>query len=100
MGIKRGTMQPSNPRFVPMFIMILATFILPGILLMPTMLALGVSTLINHYFGWSLGGAYLILSAIQLALSVAAYWWMLNFQGKALWNREQKILDIVANVPE
>jgi len=100
MGIKRGTMQPANPRFLPMFIMVLATFTLPGFLLMPTMFSLGVPTLMHHNFGWSIGWGYFVLSAIQLALTVAAYWWMVNLQGNALWNREQKILDIVANIPE
>ena len=100
MGIKRGTMQPANPRFLPMLIMIIATFVLPSFLLAPTSLAIGIPMLLAYYFEWSVGPIYLLLTMVQMALTSALYFYILNFQGYWLWSREPKILDIVANIPE
>ncbi len=93
-------MQPANPRFLPMLIMVIATFALPSILLVPTAVAVGVPMLLSHTYQLNAGLLYLSLSFIQFILTVALYIYILKFQGFWLWSRESKILDIVANVPE
>lgn len=100
MGIKRGTMQPVNPKFLPMLILVIATFMLPSLLLVPTMVAVSIPMLLEFNFGWNADLLYLIATIAQIALTVALYAYVVKFQGYWLWVREPKILDQVANIPE
>ena len=100
MGIKRGSMQPVNPKFLPMLILVLATFMLPTFLFMPTCAVLTLPLFLEFHFGWNAETLYLIGTIIQLIATLTFYWYIIKFQGHWLWKREPKILDQVANVPE
>lgn len=100
MGIKRGTMQPVNPRFVPMLIFMLGIMLAPGILLIPTMVACGIPMLLEFWFQISAGWLYFLLSIVQLVATVFVYRWSIKLQGNWLWKQESKILAIVSNIPE
>ncbi len=100
MGIKRGSMQPANPRFIPMLILILGSILGPTLLMLPTALACGIPMLIEATTEVSMGWLFLVLSIIQLAATWIAYLWILNPMDTWLWNRGPKILDVVANIPE
>ncbi len=100
MGIKRGSMQPANPRFLQMLILIFGSMLAPMLLMTPTSIAFGIPTLIQNLIGYSMDWLYLVLTAVQLCVTWTLYQWSLQKMGDWLWNREPKILDIVANVPE
>lgn len=100
MGIKRGSMQPANPRFVPMLIMFAGVIFGPMILMLPTVVACGIPAMIEVATLRSMGWLFLLLSTIQLGLSWMFYQWVLQHQQNWLWRREPRILDVVANIPE
>lgn len=100
MGIKRGSMQPANPRFVPMLILIVGTIAGPMILMVPTVFSCGIPIIIEALTERSMGWLFLLLSTCQLTLVVLFYLWIIKIQENWLWNREPKILEIVANIPE
>jgi hypothetical protein len=72
----------------------------PGILLIPTTCVCGLPILLEMWSGYSMAWLYLLLSVLQLAVTLVAYRWVIKFEGNWLWWREPKILDVVANVPE
>ncbi len=100
MGIKRGTMQPANPRFLPMLLMVIGSMLGPGMLLIPTTFVCGAPLLLEMWLGHSMAWLYLLLSLIQLVATLFVYRWFIKLQGDWLWLREPKILDVVANIPE
>jgi hypothetical protein len=93
-------MQPANPRFVPMLLMVIGSMLGPGILLIPTTIICGVPIGLEMWLEHSMAWLYLLLSLIQLVVTLCAYRWCIKFQGDWLWLREPKILDTVANIPE
>lgn len=103
MGLKRGTAQPVNTKFIPIMIMLLSLMIGPSICLLPTTIALAIPVAISLFNDWEFGSLdwlYLLLSLIQLGGVLWLYWTILKPQGSWLWRREPRILADVANVPE
>lgn len=100
MGIKRGSMQPANPRFLPMLILMFGMMAGPGILLIPTMAACGIPILLELGLEYSMAWLYLLLTIVQFVATLLAYRWLINHEGNWLWRRESRILDVVANIPE
>jgi hypothetical protein len=100
MGIKRGSMQPANPRFLQMLILIFGSMLAPMVLMVPTSFSYGLPMLLEGVFGVSMNWLYLLLSIAQLAVTWFAYAWSLRQLDGILWRREPAILDIVANIPE
>lgn len=100
MGIKRSSMQPANPRFVPMLIMMVGLLVGPTVLMIPTVIACGIPAIIEAVTDRSMGWLYLILSSIQLGLVLAIYRLAIKQQENWLWRQEPRILDVVANIPE
>ncbi len=100
MGIKRGSMQPANPRLVSMLIMIVGIMVAPAILMIPSMIACGIPSIVGAATDRSMGWLFLLLSSVQLAVVWGAYRKIINQQENWLWKRESKILDVVANIPE
>ena len=100
MGIKRGTMQPVNPKFLQMLILILATFMLPMLLFIPTCAVLTLPMILESLLGWNAEALYLVGTLVQFIATSVLYWYIVNLQGRWLWKSEPRILDQVANVPE
>ncbi|MFT7632082.1 MAG: ABC-2 type transport system permease protein [Mariniblastus sp.] len=100
MGIKRGSMQPANPRFIPMLILVLGSILGPSLLLVPTTIVCGVTTLAVVTLELSAGWIFLLLTAFQLVGTWYAYLWLLDLADGWLWDRGPKILDVVSNIPE
>jgi hypothetical protein len=100
MGIKRGSMQPANPRFVPMLIMFVGVMAGPMVLMLPTVAACGIPAILDAVTNRSMDWLYLLLSIIQLGLCWVFYRWIVDYQGDWLLKWEPKILDVVANIPE
>jgi cellobiose-specific phosphotransferase system component IIC len=93
-------MQPANPRFLQMLVLIFGSMLAPMVLMVPTSFAYGVPMLLAGVFGISMDWLYLLLSIAQLVLTWFAYLWTLKQLDGILWKREPAILDIVANIPE
>jgi hypothetical protein len=100
MGIKRGSMQPANPRFIPMLILVLGSILGPSLLLVPTTIVCGATTLAVVTLELSAGWIFLLLTAFQLVGTWYAYLWLLDLADGWLWDRGPKILDVVSNIPE
>jgi hypothetical protein len=100
MGIKRGTMQPSNPKIISLLVLMLASTIGMSFMLFPSSVAFGIPWMLEFWQGISLNWLYLLLSLLQLAVTCWVYRWVLKDQADWLWSRETKILNEVANLPE
>ncbi len=100
MGIKRSTMQPANPKLIPMLVMMLIMMF--GILLfaIPTLVSCGLPILLNFLLETPIGPVYLLFSLIQIVITYFCYRWFVKRQGEWLWKRETLVLDTVANFPE
>lgn len=100
MGIKRGTMQPANPKVMAMLALMLSMTFGMALLLVPSSIVIGATNLLEWAVGQPLGWVLLLLSAIQLAVTIWVYRIVLKQQANWLWTRESQILLEVANVPE
>ncbi|MFK7766994.1 MAG: hypothetical protein AB8B55_07210 [Mariniblastus sp.] len=100
LGIKRSTMQPANPKFIPLLVMMLVTMFGLALMLAPTLIAYGVAVLLNKFLHSPIGLIHLLLSLVQLTAAYLFYRWIIPKQGRWLWKRETKVLDTVANFPE
>ncbi|MEM9941920.1 MAG: hypothetical protein AAF939_10040 [Planctomycetota bacterium] len=100
MGIKRGTMQPSNPRILYIILISIVMAISMSLILIPSTMVFGVSWLVEFVTQQDVGWLYLVLSVFEFAIVAAVYDRMLDQQAQWLWKRESDILLEVANVPE
>ena len=100
MGIKRSTMQPANPKFIPMMVMILVTMFGIALFLIPTVISCGLPIILHQILEVPAGPFYLLFTVIQLAITFFCYRWIVGKQGQWLWKRETLVLDTVANFPE
>ncbi len=100
LGLMRGSMKPVNAPIVPSLVVYLGVLVGPAILLTPMIFAAGLSMLLQWSSGASTNWLYLLLSVVQLAVSLWLYSWTLGDLGKWLWSQEPNILQVVANIPE
>jgi hypothetical protein len=92
-----GSLKASNPKFTTVLVQIVMVFVLVPLTIGPTLLPLGIETLLR-FAGWpATVPTYLVLSLVQLALVTAIYLLMLELQGGLLQTREQTILENVTN---
>jgi hypothetical protein len=97
--IQPGTMKLVNYKVGP-FLWHLAFFFLFPLALAPTLLPLGVESLLEA-LRWGTGGAvYLALSLAECVAVVYLYRLALTWQGDLLQAREQKLLEVVTTREE
>lgn len=97
MPIAAGALKPAAPKLVPVLLqMAMFTCFFP-LTQLPTMLPLGIEAGLES-LGWTSGlPVCLALSLVQCAAVVFIYRFALNWQGRLLQSREQKILETVTN---
>ena len=100
MGIKRSTMQPANPKFIPMLVMMLIMMFGIVLFAIPTLVSCGLPIVLNFLLETPIGPVYLLFSLIQIVTTYFCYRWIVKRQGEWLWKRETLVLDTVANFPE
>ena len=99
-GLKRGSMQPANAPLISTLLLYLGLLSSPFLVVQPAMFFILIEMLSNGSFVSISGWFYLPLTVIQLVASWFIYRWTLAPLGDELWQREPKILEVVANVPE
>ncbi len=97
--IPTGGFKANSVKFLPVLLHMLGVFTTPLILL-PTLLPIGLETLLAELDVISWAPIALVLSIGVLALTVVIYNKLLTWQGELLTARELKILDIVVSKAE
>ena len=99
-GLKRGTMQPTNAPVLYTILLYLGVLAAPLICLNPATISCSLAML--HQFSLSEinGPAYLMYSTLTLIGSSVIYWLALGQLDGGLWNQQVKIVNAVANLPE
>jgi hypothetical protein len=92
-----GSMKASNPKFTTVIVQLAMVFFLLPLTIGPTLLPLGIETLLR-LAGWPASvPTYLVLSLVQVAIVGGIYALMLELEGGLLQTREQTILESVTN---
>jgi len=94
--VAAGSIQASNPRFIPVLIQMLC-FMLYPVLLIPIMLPYGVELLYEELELLNGLPVTLALSLLVLAATVALYRRLITWEGEVFAAREQKILEVVTS---
>lgn len=94
-ALRLGSFKPANPKGLALLLQFVFLFLFPWSL-MPGLLPFGVETGVNQ-LGWNPLGLpiCLTLSVLECAAVCYVYHIVLAMQGRALQNREQKILAVV-----
>jgi hypothetical protein len=100
MGLKRGSMSPVNTSVITLVVLYAGVLVGPMVAMLPLQVVFGIAYVTQQASGMSMGWLYFLLSLGVLVGSWILYRWTLGGLGQQLWNRESKILDIVANIPE
>ncbi len=99
-GLKRGSMQPANAPVFTTILLYVGVCLTPVAVILPattvTLLALAAKGSLIEMEPW----LHLLLSFVQLIFAVPVYLFSLQFCGDRLWERESKIVNTVANLPE
>lgn len=98
-AISAGSFRPVQPKFVPMFLQMIAMMFAP-LTLVPAAMALGAELLLRHFGGVQVIPFYLILSLAELCFVIWLYRRMLTAQGRFLQKREPRILEVVSSAPQ
>ena len=99
-GLKRGSMTPVNSSFIPVVVLYVTILLGPFLAIMPMNIAYGIPYVMQMLSGQSADWLYLTLTLIQFIVIGSGYVWSLGDLGRWLWEREPKILEIVAHIPE
>ncbi len=97
--IAAGSLRPANPKLVPMLMQMVFVMLLPFVLA-PTVAPLWIQYAHERLLSFKGWPTCLILSALECGLIVLLYRTVLNWQGRFLHSREQRILEIVASKAE
>src|SRR5262249_36992424 len=95
MHIAPGSLKPTNPKLLPILLQMLIMMCFFPLTQAPMLLPLGIEALLE-WQGWAAGVPLcLVLTFVELAIVVALYRWILEWEGRLLQAREQKILESV-----
>jgi len=98
-AVAAGTLKAAKPRTLTVLVQLVFVLVLP-VALIPTMVPFGIELLL-HNFGWANSiPLYLALSIVEVAVVGFIYLRVLEYQGRMLQNRQQKILDTVTTKSE
>lgn len=95
MPIAAGSMKPSNPRLVPIFLQMAAIFFLFPLSQLPIALPLGLEVLLKHLNWIDRAPVGLMLALVECAAVLFFYRFCLNWQGTLLESREKRILEVI-----
>ena len=98
MHIAPGALKPANPKVLPILLQMLVTASVFPMTQLPLLVPLGIEALLESQH-WT-GGfpVYLPLSVVCCALVVVIYKWLIQWEGRLLQAREQKILESVTKM--
>jgi len=94
MAVAAGSMKPVQPKFVPILLQMMATMMVPAVLL-PAVVALTIELLLDKFGGGRWFPLYLVISLVELPIAIFLYRYLVNKQGAMLLRREAKILEAV-----
>ncbi len=97
--VAAGSMRPANRHGFPVLMHALVAFLYP-LLLGPAFVPFGVDYLLEWLVGPTAVPAGLVLALLGTTAVVALYPHVLGWQGRLLWMREQKVLDVVTSRAE
>ena len=98
-GMAVGTMKPVSMKFSVVVIQLAAVLLIP-VAIIPAALALAAELLASTFGGFHGVPIYLLLTLVELPISLWFYNTMLTFQGRHLQEREQTILEVVSKVAD
>ena len=95
MAIAAGSLKPAKPRMLPILLQTLVVFVFLPLSQLPTLLPLGIETLLEWQGHTARVPVYLLLGILQFGLIALLYRYALGWQGRLLEEREQQILETV-----
>ncbi|MBX3412426.1 MAG: ABC transporter permease [Pirellulales bacterium] len=99
MHIAAGTMKPSNPRLLPIFLQLFLVAFLVPLFQLPTLLPLAVETVLVQFKVIERVPVFLLLAVLECGGVLLVYRLFLTWQGELLERREQAILQTVTSRP-
>ncbi|MCA9119004.1 MAG: hypothetical protein H6822_16955 [Planctomycetaceae bacterium] len=99
MPVANGTLKPASPNFKLFLVQMFVMMAFP-IALLPATSALGIELLFAFVTDVNGVPIYLLISLVEAVLVVWFYLVVLEWQGRWLQQREPRILEILARVPE
>lgn len=95
MAIAAGSFKPANQKILPVLLQMTGLMLFFPLIQLPAFLPLSIEALLD-YLGWAIGlPIFLMLAVAECALVVLLYYFALDWEGRLLQSREQKILESV-----
>jgi hypothetical protein len=93
-AVSAGSLKPAQAKLVTVLIHVFSALLSP-LAFVPALLPLGLELALEHYQVLTIVPIYLILSVVELAVVIGIYRKILDFQGRLLQMREQRVLEAV-----